>query len=388
MTPRLSARQILEKLVSFQTVSSESNLELLDWVEEYLAGFGVAATRVPNAEGTKASLYAHVGPLVDGGLVLSGHTDVVPVAGQAWDSDPFKVVEKNGRLYGRGTCDMKGFDALALAAVPLALERGIRRPLQIALSRDEEIGCVGAPEMIDHMVASGMPRASAAIIGEPSMMRAVTGHKGGCGFRTHIHGFEVHSSIMHTGVSAVMEAGKIIQWANEQNARNRSGTPSAIAATFEPPWTTLFVGVIHGGTANNITARDCEFTMTFRVVPGESLDDWKAAYRAKIAEVEAEMQAVVPGAWIEVAPAFDVPGLKPEPDGEAEAIARAITGDNGTHVVSYGTEAGQFQERGYSAVICGPGDIAQAHQPNEFISLEQFRAGERFMQDLVARLCA
>jgi len=382
----LSARQIMEKLISFPTVSSTSNLELMGWVEEYLGNYGVTATRVPNEDGTKCSLYAHIGPQVDGGVVLSGHTDVVPVEGQAWDTDPWTVTEKDGKLYGRGTCDMKGFDALALAAVPLALERGLKRPLQIALSRDEEIGCIGAPDMIDHMVASGMPRASAAIIGEPSMMKAVTGHKGGTGFRTHIHGFEVHSSLMHTGVAAVHEAAKLITWANEQNALNRAKTPSPLDATFNPPWTTCFVGVINGGTANNITAKDCEFVMTFRVVPGESMAEWKDAYIARVREVEAEMQAVVPETRIELTPIFDVPGLKPEVDGEAEMIARSITGDNGTHVVSYGTEAGQFQERGYSAVICGPGDIAQAHQPNEFISLEQFAAGEQFISDLVDML--
>jgi len=386
MSQRPNARQILEKLVSFPTVSSESNLPLMDWVEEYLAEFGVTATRVPNADGTKASLYAHVGPNVEGGIVLSGHTDVVPVAGQAWDTNPFQVVERDGRLYGRGTCDMKGFDALALAAIPLALERGIKRPLQIALSRDEEIGCIGAPEMIDHMVASGMPPASAAIIGEPSMMKAVTGHKGGTGILTHIHGFEVHSSLMHTGVAAVMEAGKLIQWANEQNEINRAKTPGPQDADFVPPWTTFHVGTIQGGTANNITAKDCEFLMNFRVLPGESVADYRAAYLEKVAQVEAEMQAVVPETWIETSDTFDVPGLKPEVDGEAEAIARKLTGDNGTHVVSYGTEAGQFQERGYSAAICGPGDIAQAHQPNEFISVEQFKAGEKFMGDLVDML--
>ena len=212
----MDARQIMEKLISFPTVSRDSNLELIAWVEDYLDGLGVKSTRVMNAEGTKANLYAHVGPEVDGGVVLSGHTDVVPVDGQAWDTDPWTVTEKDGKLFGRGTCDMKGFDALALSAVPLALERGIKRPLQIALSRDEEIGCVGAPEMIDHMVASGMPRASAAIIGEPSMMKAVTGHKGGLGFKTHIHEFEVHNSLVHTGVCAIRQGAKLIQWANVQ----------------------------------------------------------------------------------------------------------------------------------------------------------------------------
>lgn len=387
MPQRLSARDILQKLVSFPTVSSESNLDLVDWVEGYLAGHGVAATRVYNADGTKASIYANVGPKVEGGVVLSGHTDVVPVEGQAWTTDPWDLVERDGRLYGRGTCDMKGFDALALAAVPLALERGVKRPIQIALSYDEEIGCVGAPPMIDHMIASGLPRAAAAIIGEPSMMKTVTGHKGGTGFRTHIHGFEVHSSLMHTGVAAVMEAGRLIQWANERNAENAAATPGPLAAEFVPPWTTAHVGVIKGGTANNITAKDCEFVMTFRVVPGESPADWRDAYLAKCAEVQAGMQAVVPETRIETEEFFNVPGLVPEQDGVAERLVRQLTGDNGSHVVSYGTEAGQFQERGYSAVICGPGDIAQAHQPNEFLAVSQLREGEAFMERLIDHLC-
>ena len=383
----MTAREIMEKLISFPTVSTESNLDLIAWVEDYLESHGVSSTRVLNEEGTKASVYAHVGPQVDGGVVLSGHTDVVPVAGQAWDTDPFTVTEKDGKLFGRGTCDMKGFDALALWAVPLALKRGIKRPMQIALSRDEEIGCVGAPEMIDHMVASGMPRASCAIIGEPSMMRAVTGHKGGLGFKTHVHGFEVHSSLLHTGVCAIMHGAKLIMWANEQNAANRAKTPGPLDAEFVPSWTTVHTHMISGGTANNITAKDCVFTLGVRVLPGENGADYAEAYLAKVREVEAEMQAIVPETYIEAIQYYDVPGLRPEVDGEAERIARALTGDNGSHVVSYGTEAGQFQARGYSAVICGPGDIAQAHQPNEFITLEQVAKGEKFMRDLVDMLC-
>ena len=386
MSTVLSPRQILEKLVSFPTVSRDSNLALIDWVADYLDGFGVTSHRVLNDAGTKASIFAHIGPKVDGGVVLSGHTDVVPVDGQDWDTDPWQVVEKDARLYGRGTCDMKGFDALVLAAVPTALERGLKRPFQIALSRDEEIGCVGAPPMIDEMLGV-LPRASACIVGEPSMMQAVTAHKGGIGFATHVRGFEVHSSIMHTGVSAIMYGAKLIAWANEMNTANAAKQPGPLAALFTPPFTTVHVGQISGGTAHNITARDCRFDLEFRPVPGESPDDWKAAYEVKVAEVEAEMKAVHPDASIELAQYFDVPGLQPEENGEAEAIARAITGDNGQHVVSYGTEAGQFQERGYSAVICGPGDIAQAHQPNEYLTIEQFKAGEQFIARLIDQLC-
>ena len=384
MTPRA----LLDKLVGFPTVSRDSNLDLIDFVEDYLSGLGVASVRVPNEDGTKAALYAHVGPEVAGGVVLSGHTDVVPVDGQAWDSDPFTVTERDGKLYGRGTCDMKGFDALALAAVPLALERGIRRPLQIALSYDEEVGCTGAPPMIDHMVAHGMPRADTVLVGEPSMMQVVTGHKGGMGYRMHFRGFEVHSSIAPQGVSAIMMAAKLIDWANQVNAENAARTPGPLAAPFDPPYTTLHVGTISGGTAHNITAKDCHFGFDFRVVPGDDIDEWRARFEAKLAEIEAEMKAVRPEAGITAEQYFGLPGLVPEQDGPAEELARRLTGDNGRHVVSYGTEAGQFQERGYSAVVCGPGDIAQAHQPNEFITVDQFRKGEAFMERLVETLCA
>ena len=376
----------MDRLVAFPTVSSESNLELVEFVENYLDGFGVPSVRVPNEDGTKASLYAHVGPEVDGGVVLSGHSDVVPIEGQDWDTDPFKVSERDGKLYGRGTCDMKGFDALALSAVPLALERGIKRPLQIALSYDEEVGCTGAPPMIDHMVSKGLPRADTVLVGEPSMMKVVTGHKGGIGYDVHFRGFEVHSSLIHTGVSAIMMAAKLIEWANQMNAENAARTPGALAGDFVPPYTTLHVGQISGGTAHNITAKDCRLQLEFRIVPGEQARDWVGRLEAKIAELEAEMKAISAEAGIHKSPDFNVPGLVPETDGTAEALARRITGDNGTHVVSYGTEAGQFQERGYSVVVCGPGDIAQAHQPNEFITVDQFHKGEAFISRLVDML--
>ncbi len=381
----MDARALMDKLVSFPTVSSVSNLELIDWVEDYLDGHGVTATRVYNDDRTKANLYANVGPEVEGGVILSGHTDVVPVEGQAWDTDPFVVTQKGDKLYGRGTCDMKGFDALALSAVPLALERGIKRPIQIALSYDEEVGCVGAPFMIAEM-REHMPAASAAIIGEPSMMKVVSGHKGGYGWRVHMHGFEVHSSLMHTGVSAIMEGARLIMWANDLNDEIRARTPSDTAAQFEPPFTTVHTGMISGGTANNITAKDCAFSIDLRLVPGDDIKDYADRLMAKVAEVEARMQAVVPETRIEIEQRFHVPGLRPEADGEAERLVRQLTGDNGTHVVSYGTEAGQFQQKDYSAIICGPGDIAQAHQPNEFISVDQFQQGEAFIGRLVDQL--
>ena len=385
MPARLSPRQILDKLVSFPTVSRDTNLPLIDWVEDYLESHGITAHRVWNEDRTKASLYAHIGPKVEGGVVLSGHTDVVPVDGQVWSSDPWTVTERDGRLYGRGTCDMKGFVALALAAVPLALAADLKRPLQLALSYDEELGCTGAPPMIAEMARS-LPRAAAVIVGEPSRFSVVTGHKGGTGFKVHVKGYEVHSSLIHTGVSAIMAAAPLIDFANRVNIANAAKPPAALAQMFDPPWTTLHVGMIQGGTAHNITAADCRFSCEIRVVPGEDIEDWVAAFEGQVAQAVAAMQTIRPETGITVARFFSVPPLRPETDGAAEALARRLTGDNGLHVVSYGTEAGQFQAEGYSAVVCGPGDIAQAHQPDEFLEISEFDAGWSFMQRLVASL--
>lgn len=387
MSDMADARAILDRLVAFPTVSSATNLALVDWVEGYLAGFGIKSHRVYDASGTKANLYASIGPEVPGGVILSGHTDVVPVTGQAWTADPYVVVERDGRLYGRGTCDMKGFDALALAAVPMALKAGVKRPLQIALSYDEETGCDGCVGMVQEM-ARLLPRASAVIVGEPSRMKVVTGHKGGIGFQTAIKGYEMHSALMDRGVSAIMEAARLIGWANDRNAENRQRQPGPLAAAFDPPWTTVHVGRIHGGTADNITAADCKMTLDMRVVPGEDGEAWAAAYVAEAARVEAAMRKVRPDTSITLTRSFDVPGLVPETDGVAEMLARSLTGDNGSHVVSYGTEAGHFQRAGYSTVVCGPGDIAQAHQADEYLELSEFAAGLDFMRALVKNLAA
>ncbi len=386
MAEVLTPLELMTKLISFPTVSRDPNTDLIDWVEGYLTSHGIESHRHWRDEAkTHCALFAHVGPWEEGGVVLSGHTDVVPIDGQPWSSDPFTVTERDGKYFGRGTCDMKGFDALALWALVEAKRRGVKRPLQIALSYDEEVGCTGAPAMIEAMQPV-LPKAELAIIGEPSNLKVVNGHKGGVGVATHVVGFEVHSSIMHKGVSAIMEAAKIIDWANEANAASMATKPTALAAMFDPPWTNAHVGTITGGTANNITAKDCEFIMGFRVVPGENKQDWVDRYTARVREIEAEMQAVHPEARVDLAGFFDVPALKPETNGAAEAFARRITGDNASHVVSYGTEAGQFQEAGYSAVVCGPGSIEQAHQPDEFITIAEFEGGHRFMERLLEEL--
>ncbi|RVV96937.1 acetylornithine deacetylase [Mesobaculum littorinae] len=385
MTTRLKPREILGKLVSFPTVSRDSNLDLVDWVEGYLADHGIASQRHWNEDRSKAALYASVGPEVPGGVVLSGHTDVVPVDGQDWSSDPFVLREGEGKLFGRGAVDMKGFDALAIDALVRGRGMSLARPIQIALSYDEEIGCEGAPPLIAAM--ADLPRAACAIIGEPSMMRPVTGHKGGIGFEVTVHGVEVHSSLLPQGVSAIMEAARLVQWANDRNAELAAAPPDAMAALFDPPFTTLHVGKIAGGTAHNITARECRFFIEMRCVPSDPVETWRDAFLAEVARVEAAMQAVRPEARIDVRPTFGVPALAPETDGAAEETVRRITGDNARHVVSYGTEAGHFQTAGYSSVVCGPGDIAQAHQADEFITIPQFEAGEAFMTDLLESLC-
>ena len=383
---RLTPLELMTKLISFPTVSRDSNLPLIDWVESYLTLHGIASHRWPDPKQPhKAALFAHVGPDIEGAVVLSGHTDVVPVDGQPWETNPWNVVEKEGKYYGRGTCDMKGFDALAIWALVEAHYAEVTRPLQLALSFDEEIGCTGAPPMIAAMQGV-VPKGSAVIVGEPSMMKAVTGHKGGNAFATHVVGFEVHSSIHYRGVSAVHEGARLIQWATEQNELNGAATPGPLASMFDPAYTTWHVGIISGGTADNITAKDCHFNMGYRAVPGDDTARLNQMYFDKVNEVKAAMQAVHPEADIVLTPRFAVPPLKPEESGEAEGLVRAVTGDNAAHVVSYGTEAGQFQDAGYSAVVCGPGDIAQAHQPNEFIEVAQFEAGHQFMCELLAKL--
>lgn len=381
----LTPRQLLSTLVGFSTVSHRSNLDLVDWLEGYLAGHGIVAHRHWNEDRTKAALFAHVGPWVDGGVVLSGHSDVVPVEGQAWTSDPWLVTERDGRLYGRGTCDMKGYVALSVWALVRAHKSGVRQPLQLALSYDEELGCTGAPPMIAAMQGV-LPQAAIALIGEPSGMKLINGHKGGTGFKVHVKGFEVHSSLLPYGVSAVMEGARLIQWINDRNAAIQSQPIAPRAAAFDPPFTTMHVGTIAGGTANNITAADCRFAIEMRVIPGEDLEATAGQVETEAARLTAAMQAVRPETGFHLDRFFRVPALRPEPDGAAESLVARLTGQNATGVVSYGTEAGQFQEAGYSAVICGPGHIAQAHQPDEYLSLEEFAAGQQFMEALLQDL--
>ncbi|MEM7098545.1 MAG: acetylornithine deacetylase [Pseudomonadota bacterium] len=377
--PRYTPRQMLEKLVSFPTESADSNLSLIQFVEEYLHAYGISSHRVASDCGLKANLYATFGPNEPGGVALSGHTDVVPVKGQDWHSDPYELTERDGLLYGRGTCDMKAFSAIALALVPEMHE--LKRPIHLALSYDEEIGCLGAPRLIE-TIKEKLPPIRAVIVGEPTSMRVVTGHKSILHFDTEIFGHEAHSSQQQRGVSAVMVAGRLINWLGErQRANAENADPEC---TFEPPYSTLHCGVVQGGTAHNITARHCQFVTDIRSLPGEDPNDYLREYEAFVRQVvEPQMQAISPDTRIEIKVHANVPGFAALEEAEAIQLAKQLSGQNTVEVVPYAAESGQFQEAGFSVAMCGPGSIDQAHQPNEYISMAQLEEGTEFMRRLI-----
>ena len=376
-----TALDMIAKLVGFATVSMDSNLELITYVRDYLASHGVESRLVPNADGSKANLFATVGPEVAGGVVLSGHTDVVPVDGQPWDTEPFTVIDKDGRLYGRGTADMKSFYAIALALVPDMLARGLARPIHFALSYDEEIGCLGAPSMIAR-IAAELPAPRAVIVGEPTDMRIVTAHKSITGVTTRVIGHEAHSSQPHRGVSAVMTAARLITYLDDMARELAEGPPSD--TPFETPYSTIHVGTVRGGTATNIISRECVFDWDMRCVPEDDPQTYLDRFdRYCREEILPSMHAVAPETGIESTVTSSVPGLRAEDNGEAEALVRALTGDNARGAVAYAAEAGQFQQAGFSTVLCGPGSIDQAHQPNEYIDKSQVQACIDFMHRLI-----
>jgi acetylornithine deacetylase len=381
---QITTREMLARLVAFRTVSRDSNLDCIAFIRDYLAAFGATATIIPNTDGTKANLYATIGPMVPGGIVLSGHTDVVPVDAQAWTTDPWTLTERNGKLCGRGTCDMKGFVAIALTVAASAARMKLARPVHLALSYDEELGCAGAPSMVEAMAAS-LPLPEAVIVGEPSELRVVSGHKSSLSFFTRVTGHTVHSSEVHRGVSAVMVAARLVTWFDDTMARNRAAADPA--SPFDPPFTTLHCGQIQGGTAANVVASKCEFVTDIRAAPPDDAWMYKRRYEAYVREqVEPAMQAIAADSSVSIVHRGFVPPLRPIHDSPAERLVRSITGDNGTHVVSYGTEAGIFQNAGWATVVCGPGSIAQAHQADEFIAISQLEAGETLVRQIIDTL--
>ena len=376
-----SAAEILQTLVAFDTTSRGSNLPLIEWVEAYLGRLGAPHRRVPNADGSKSNLIATLGPSVEGGVVLSGHTDVVPVDGQPWSSDPFAMVRRDGRLYGRGTCDMKGFIALALDAAPAILAADPKKPVHLAFSYDEEIGCLGAPAMIE-VIRRELPAPALVIVGEPTDMVAVNGHKGIATYHVTVTGREAHSSQTQQGVSANMAAVKLMGALVALAERlEREADP---ASPFTPKGATLTIGVIHGGTAHNILARECGFVFDLRCPPGLDPDEILAPFRAEADAMDRALRSRAPEAGVVFERHSKVPPFAPEAGGAAETFARRLAGDNGPpRAVSYAAEAGQFQGAGLSTVLCGPGSIAQAHQPDEYVEISQLERGVAFMRRLV-----
>lgn len=371
---------LIRRLVGFDTVSAHSNLALIHYACDYLKELGIDSRLTFDADGNKANLLAAIGPNRPGGIVLSGHTDVVPVAGQPWESDPFTVVERDGRLYGRGTADMKSFLAIALALVPEFQAVQLRVPIYLALSYDEEVGCLGVGRLLSDLAAA-LPRPAAAIIGEPTLMKLINRHKGFQSFTTTVSGRDSHSSATHRGVNAIAYASEIIAFLSRLAAEIADEGP--LDDGFDPPYTTINVGAIRGGTAVNIIARQCSFDWEFRPIPGFEIPSVRRRVDAFIAEsILPRMRAVAPEADVVTIQDSGSPPLVPEADSPAEALVRLLTGANIAGAVSFGTEACHFQDSGIPAVLCGPGSIAQAHQPNEFIALDQIESCITFMRKL------
>ncbi|TAD90833.1 MAG: acetylornithine deacetylase [Alphaproteobacteria bacterium] len=376
---------MIERLIAFDTTSRLSNLSLIHWVRDYLAQHGIAAELTHDAAGEKANLFATIGPTDVGGIVLSGHTDVVPVDGQPWTTDPFQVVERDGRLYGRGTSDMKSFVAACLALVPHFTSRPLSVPIHLAFSFDEEVGCRGVPLLLAE-VAKRPVRPRGCIVGEPTNMRVVDGHKGKLSLRCDVRGLECHSSLVHLGVNAVEYAAEAIAFLKAMARRKKAEGPHD--ARFDPPHTSVHVGTVAGGTALNIVPLACGFDFEFRTIPGEDASVLLAELETYVRTVlEPEMHAVDPTTGFTIEEVATFPGLDTPEDSDIVTLAKQLAGQNHTEKVPYGTEAGLFQATGIPTVVCGPGSIEQAHKPNEFIDLSQVAQCEAFLLKLLER-CA
>ena len=377
-------REILGELISFPTVSADSNLALIEHLAGLLADAGARVDVFRDPSGTKANLFATIGPDIDGGILLSGHSDVVPVADQDWTTDPWAMTEHDGRLYGRGTCDMKGFIAAAVALAPLYAQKATARPIHFAFTHDEEIGCLGAQALAPLLQARGVkPRI--AIIGEPTLMRVIEGHKGCYEYSEHFTGLEGHGSAPERGVNAVEYAVRYVSRLLELREVLRARAPAD--GLFEPPWTTINTGALVGGVAHNVIAGKARVDWEMRPVQPGDADLVKAELHAFCThDLLPGMRAVASMADIVTEVIGEVDGLVPVSENEAREIALALTGANGAGLVPFGTEAGIFQAIGMQAVICGPCSIEQAHKPDEYIALEQLAEGVRFLERLGDRL--
>jgi acetylornithine deacetylase len=381
-TDKMTALDLVKELIAFDTTSRDSNLALIDHVQTLLEKSGARCRRSYDATGKKANLFATIGPDGDGGYVLSGHTDVVPVDGQDWSSDPFKPEVRDGKLYGRGACDMKGFIGTALALAPQMTK--VKRPIHFALSYDEEVGCVGVTGLLEDLKAQGL-KPALAIVGEPTLMKIVGAHKGGAKMVTTCCGREGHSSAPDKGANAVMMAGEFMNALETVQGEIRSDAD----ARFDPPYSTVQATVVHGGTAVNILARQAEVTWEYRCLPDR--DPQKIVERVRAlteADVLPKYKRRAAEAAFNTQVHAQYPGLAMDEESPAVRLARELTGANQVEAVAYGTEAGHFQRYGIPAVICGPGSIDQAHRPDEFCELSELVACEAFLRKVIAKACA
>lgn len=378
---RYSTQEMLARLVAFDTTSANSNLDLIDFVRDYLAGHGAAATLIESEDGQKANLFATIGPHERRGIGLSGHSDVVPVAGQKWSSDPFTLTERDGRLYGRGACDMKGFIAAVLALVPEMTQAPLSQPLHILISYDEEVGCTGVRGMIEAL-GRQLIKPNLIIVGEPSSMQVIDAHKSVQSFATEVTGAAAHSSMIHLGANAVIAAAEIVREIAElRDEMIDYGDPSG---RFDPPYSTIHVGRIQGGTARNIVPSSCTIDWEMRGLPDADADAVQTRIELYSRQrVLPTLRAISAETDIVTRRGAMVPGLAPAASGEAAALAMTLTGRDELGAVSYGTEAGLFQRAGIGSIVCGPGDIAQAHKPDEYIEVSQLEACTGFLRRLI-----
>ncbi|WP_343079563.1 acetylornithine deacetylase [Ostreiculturibacter nitratireducens] len=379
-------KALLRHMVAFPTVSTDSNLAMIEFIAEQLKAVGARVDIHHDASGAKANLFATLGPDVDGGILLSGHSDVVPVADQDWSTDPFEMVERDGKLYGRGTCDMKGFIAAAVAMAPFYAEKVKDRPIHFAFTHDEETGCLGAQALAQVLRAQGV-RPGVAIIGEPTSMRIIEGHKGCYEYSTHFTGLEGHGSAPDRGVNAVEYAVRYVARLLELRERLKERAPAN--SRFEPPWTTINTGALIGGVAHNVIPGKARIDWEMRPVQHGDADFVKSNLHDFCTHtLLPAMRAVSPDADIVTEVIGEVDGLIPADENEAKDILMELTGANGADTVAFGTEAGIFQSLGTSAVVCGPGSIEQAHKPDEYVSLDQLGQCLTMLERLGEKLAA
>jgi acetylornithine deacetylase len=378
--------EMIRKLVGFPTVSRHSNLDLIEFVREYLRPYAADVRLTFDDDSRKANLFATLAPGNGGGIVLSGHSDVVPVDGQAWDTDPFQLAEKDGRLYGRGSADMKSFLACALTLTPEFIERGLKAPLHLAFSYDEEVGCLGVGRLIADLARAGI-RPRSCIVGEPTLMKPVIAHKGKKSFRCIVRGLAAHSAYAPHGVNAVEAAAEAVAYLRQMARRHRDHGP--FDKSFDIAHTTVHTGVIHGGTALNIVPHECAFDFEFRYLPGDDPDALLREFTKYVRSVlEPEMQAIDAAAGFDLHPLSEIYALDTSLETEVVGMAQELAGSDEIGKVSFGTEGSQFQRAGIATVVCGPGSIEQAHKPNEYVTLDQVAQCERFLRRLMDRICS